>query len=262
MMKMCDEDVRRMKTGDEYHELRRMWNWPSGSSSSTSRRKKSSFWGVDKRGNDVRVELVVADMDTRFLGCVNKMMGDAVMIRHEPLQKIISESLRDRCKTYVVFGSYGIFPNESDEHAGLRSGVSKAISRIFPRSWQSFRDQARRLLKGSNSDMPWMELMGHVFMAEPEIEGLMSLVACAAYPRDQRPTEEDAAARRYLSAFKMIMRYENIQSLHRSPQRSEGKPSRCIRIVTHAVGSFVGHDTVDVFAIGIQKALANLLTKD
>ena len=256
MMKMCDEDVMRMKSGDEYHELRRMWNWPSSGSSSSS--KKSSFRGVDKRGNDVRVELVVADMDTRFLGCVNKMMGDDVTIRHEPLQKIISESLRERCKTYVVFGSYGIFPNESDEHAGLRSGVSKAISRIFPRSWQSFRDQSRRLVKDLSSDMPWMELMGHVFMAEPEIEGLMSLVACAAYPRDQRPTEEDAAARRYLSAFKMIMRCENIQSLHRSS--SEEKPSRCIRIVTHAVGSFVGHDTVDVFAIGIKKALANLLT--
>ena len=54
---------------------------------------------------------IVADMDTRFLGCVNKMMGDDVTIRHEPLQKIISESLGDRCKTYVVFGSYGIFPN-------------------------------------------------------------------------------------------------------------------------------------------------------
>ena len=259
MMRMCDEDVMRMKSGDEYHELRRMWNWPSGSSSSP---RKSSFWGVDKRGNDVRVELVVADMDTRFLGCVNKMMGDDVTIRHEPLQKIISESLRDRCKTYVVFGSYGIFPNESDEHAGLRSGVSKAISRIFPRSWKSFREQSRRCLsKGSSSDdMPWMELMGRVFMAEPEIEGLMSLVACAAYPRDQRPTEEDAAARRYLSAFKMIMRCENIQSLYRSPQCSNEKPSKCIRIVTHAVGSFVGHDTVDVFAIGIKKALTDLLS--
>ena len=135
-----------------------MWNWPSSWSSSAFR--KNRRLGVDKRGNGVRVELVVADMDTRFLGCVNKMMGDDVTIRHEPLQKIISESLRERCKTYVVFGSYGIFPNESDEHAGLRSGVSKAISRIFPRSWQSFRDQSRRLVKGSSSDMPWMELMG------------------------------------------------------------------------------------------------------
>ena len=82
----------------------------------------------------------------------------------------------------------------------------------------------------------------------------MSLVAArAAYPRDQRPTEEDAAARRYLSAFKMIMRCENIQSRYRSPQCSNENnllhPNRDTR------GGFVCWTRhADVFAIGIKKA--------
>ena len=260
MMKMCDEDVTRMKSGDEYNELRRIWNWPSSQGSSPSP-TKTSFWGVETSGAIVRVELVVADMDARFLGWVDKFMRDDVTIRHEPLQQILSESIRDQSNTYFIVGSYGIFPNESDERAGLRSGVSKAISRIFPRSWASFREQSRHLLRSYSGDLPWMELMGHVFLAEPEINGIR-LLASVAYPRDQRPTEEDAAARRYLIALKMIMRCENIQSLHRVCPHSKGTPSRYVRVVTHAVGSFVGHDTVDVFAKGLEKALTNLLLKD
>ncbi len=58
---------------------------------------------------------------------------------------------------------------------------------------------------GSAAGSPWLDRMGHVFLAEPELRAdessphssELSLLAVVAYPRDQYPTEAAAAARRF-----------------------------------------------------------------
>ena len=76
--------------------------------------------------------------------------------------------------------------------------IAQALRQLFPDSWRCFGEQsglggAMAEEFGAAEALPWMRTMGQVWMATPELPATeLTLVACAAYPRDQSPTEEEA----------------------------------------------------------------------
>ncbi|KAK3270973.1 hypothetical protein CYMTET_20657 [Cymbomonas tetramitiformis] len=180
---------------------------------------------------------------------------------------------------------------ESQEHRAvplqddwLKFGTShrtgqKIVAQVFPKSWKDFDEQCG---SEANADepwntMPWMARKGRVWVAEPEVPDALTLVACAAYPRDQSPTEAEAAARRFETALRMIKEREEAASPREAVSRrlsprsgtSKGKSPLCaaemhvvqdpsqrkLRIITHAMGSFEGHPDAAVFATGLSAGL-------
>lgn len=211
---------------------------------------------------EVFFELVVSDLDSQFTGACRSLLdpllrdSGGVRVRHETLQRAIADSLREPdVHTFVVFGSYGTFP-DPDSRA-LMTWLSKVfIAPFFPNSWSSFARQCPS--SADDEDLPWMDRKGQVWMAEPEIQDALTLVACAAYPRDQQPTEAEAAARRYEAALALIASTAGMSGCR--GQKTTATPPKRIRVITHAIGSFVGHDDVSVFAQGLAEGVRRFLS--
>ena len=283
------------------------WKWPSSPSPYTCNAshvstKCNQNQGGDRTGleeecfaNWSRVrgrsfELVVADLDAAFIkSCKFHLeqrlrLGGGVRLMHQPVQHALLESLREeRVHTYLVFGSYATFPSR-DTCTSTMTGMCASLMEAFPDSWDSLRTQCEDE-NDENDDDENRESIGQAWIAEPEIPNSapLTLLACAAYPRDQRPTEEEAAAKRWIRALKMIANKEKwFRDASGSGSVGVGKargpggvagtgcastlfPSsnkiQKIRVVTHAMGSFLGHDDVGVFATGLQSALDQFLGK-
>lgn len=211
---------------------------------------------------EVLFELVVADLDSQFIDACRRFLdpllreSGGVRLMHEPMQRAVAESLLEPdVHTFVVFGSYGTFPDPDDR--ALMTCLSKAfIAPVFPDSWRSFARQCPS--SADEDDLPWMDRKGQVWMAEPEIQDALTLVACAAYPRDQQPTEAEAAARRFEAALALIASATGISGTR--GHKIARTPPRRIRVVTHAIGSFVGHDDVSVFAQGLAEGVRRFLS--
>jgi hypothetical protein len=224
------------------------------------------YLGLAETEEHVLMELVIADLDREFIHqCSNYFdpsqlgEGGGVRLLHDPMQRMIGDSVADdNVHTYVVFGSYDSFPNPEDPQAVL-SGISRSLAEAFPHSWRSLQEQCGR------------SPVGHrVWMSSPETPppSLLALVACVAYPRDQEPSEAEAAARRFTAALECIASVEGLWGVRRGcgeGREGEGEGevvprTRRVRIVTHAMGSFVGHSQVAVFAQGLAEGWRRFLT--
>eukprot|EP00462_Mataza_sp_D1_P023466 CAMPEP_0175148166 /NCGR_PEP_ID=MMETSP0087-20121206/16455_1 /TAXON_ID=136419 /ORGANISM="Unknown Unknown, Strain D1" /LENGTH=298 /DNA_ID=CAMNT_0016433553 /DNA_START=27 /DNA_END=923 /DNA_ORIENTATION=+ len=273
----------------EFAELLRYWQWPSlynqknvaVSSSSTSGLSRSSFCSLEEDLEEEtegkqevqeaalarcspfgavvtwasvgkrQFQLVVADLDAAFIRHCQFHLGclEGVRVLHEPFQRALLDSIREEgVHTYLLFGSYEVFPCDANEDAAI-TGIAKAVMRACPRSWADFRDQCDRK-ESCNTEQE----RGRSFLAAPEIPNRLTLVASVAYPRDQQPSEQAAAAKRWVRALGMIAKAEQLTGLgkHTGPM-----PANKIRVITHAIGSFVGHNQVEVFAIGLKDALVD-----
>jgi len=258
----------------------------------------------------------------------NEKMRKGVRILHQPLQQAIADSVRpsvdedwnndeddDDVHTFVVFGSYGSFPCEGENSNGFITGLCKScIATLFPSSWENFALQCDNRHGGgttssSSSSRVWISSID-------EIPNILTLVACEAYPRNQYPSEEEAAAQRWEMALDMIAsrvgdvyplstqpshsllslssfscaRYGAVSSddstsascshhgVHTSKQnkidpkdakrfkvatttKPKTRKKRKVRVITHAMGSFVGHMDVSVFAQGLANAMDRFSAK-
>jgi len=273
ILRTLESQIDHLESSDDFAELRSsVWRWRRGKSGQSISRWRETRPLSGEERDLLKLELVIADLDPLFISSCAKYFGPmiksgSVRLCHGPMQEAVIESLQSNegVQTYLVFGSYGVFPDPrtKDESRALISGVSKAVAHAFPSTWQRFATLSKRELAmvGSDmhDDMPWMKLMGHVWMANPTIDigsaGSLTLVACAAYPRDQRPTEMAAAARRFERALKMIW-----ASASERAKRLGGVTK--VRIITHAMGSFVGHADVGVFAKGMAHAFDHFLSEN
>eukprot|EP00750_Incisomonas_marina_P021670 INCI4620.1.p1 GENE.INCI4620.1~~INCI4620.1.p1 ORF type:complete len:440 (+),score=64.61 INCI4620.1:129-1448(+) len=275
--------------------------------------------GTDlKTGAEVFFELVVSDVDAEFCSYCQRAFGWAngagggVRIEHDPMQAAIADSLREtwtrrddpaveKLHTFVVFGTYGSFPLNVNSKNVLVAGLAKnVVAPNFPKSWKDFAwqcgdgDDGCEHDETGRSEPRWMGRMGQSWISKPEIRNVLSLVAVAAYPRDQRPSEEAAASRRFSSSLELLWGSEGAGLGVLVPSSSDGdwraggvtsqnpfkkRPKKCrptnvikagptdctgpqshpryIRVITHAMGSFVGHNEVRVFAEGMADGLQN-----
>ena len=98
-----------------------------------------------------------------------------------------------------------------------------------------------------------------VWLASPPVEaseGRLHLISCAAYPRCQEPSEQECVQRMFQSALNLVIGH----SAAFDQVESSGPPSsRKIRVLTHAMGSFLGHTRPEVFAEGLAAGLHSFL---
>jgi len=222
------------------------------------------------------------------------LLQRGVRIMHQPIQQAIADSLReineneesgdDSAHTFVVFGSYGTFPtSQNDRGRGLMTGLCKScIAPLFPSSWENFASQCGHQHLHSQHGTPSRVWISSI----DEIPDLLTLVSCEAYPRNQYPSEEEAAAQRWEMALEKVA--QRVQ-LYPSPSSSfsrDGTKSfstafasrfagdksdttspnkyvrkRKVRVITQAMGSFVGHLDVSVFARGLSVAMDKFCSK-
>jgi hypothetical protein len=179
--------------------------------------------------------------------------------------------------TYVLFGGYG---NNGMNNPGLQ----KQLSEMFPEQMKDLISQAIHAgnRKGyiDEQDINMIN-RGDVFIAQPSLlvspNETLHLVSCVAYPRKQTPPSEQQHIR---STFHkgLELALTHYPSLHPSSSLQKvfdeqeetaasgagggGRGHRNnIRVITHAMGSFVGHDDATVFPWGLMNGLSDLLAE-
>lgn len=287
-------------------ELHGWWNWdPVGAgggatgglhaTSATARIRTAAF---SASLPDLEMELVVADPHDRVIDSCREcfsVLGLPVTLTQAPMQEALLKHL-DMAKAlgapkdcFVVFGAYG-----SGE---VESALQKQLAEAFPEQMENLRAQATGATTGSalcggGGNLPHKKVFelnmanqGRVWIAEEQSSsrgddevgdpGRITLVACAAYPRCQRPSEEAAIGQMFCAALEAIAElafsrqatelrtYKAVDSREASGSESYatgGEKSQRMRVVTHALGSFVGHTEPEIFGRGLSRGFCNFIT--
>ena len=235
----------------------------------------------------VEVEVIISDLHDRVIHTCRQYCTELdlpVQLKQEPIQVTILETLlleaeteaaedHDRClDTYVLFGGYA--------NGMINSGLQKQLFEAFPDQMNNIRSQAMETgcQRGCIDEYDVnMVNQGEVFLAQPSLTccsqggGSIHFIACAAYPRKQTPSEEEHIRNTFhkgldlaFSHFSMnhhtggCRRSANTATATAAPHNNKSiinPTKRKIRILTHAMGSFVGHDNPAVFSWGLTHGL-------
>ena len=222
---------------------------------------------VDNTLQEVELSVIIADLHANFINhCHTHFMemNFFVELKQAPIQEEILTALHEdssncNIETYILFGSYG--------NGMINSALQKQLNECFPEQMNNLRDKAQSVGRGKGCEDEMdinMINQGEIFIAEPSLVNLTGskthFVSCAAYPRKQRPTEQEHIKDMFHRAVDLVISHHKANL--NCPNSSE-VPRRInkLRIVTHAMGSFVGHDNVEVFAWGLAQGLnASILT--
>lgn len=225
---------------------------------------ETSFLGENKEDvqplhiPDLRIpmSIVVADMHNQVIGsCQSEFssLGLPVTLVHDPMQTAILEAMHtsEHNITFVVFGGYG-----SGE---CHSGLQKQLMECFPHQMRELKEQAMVDATGDGSEIEAnMSNQGKAWLSDSPVvtpSGLLYLVSCAAYPRGQSPSEQEHVRRMFERALSVIQR-RLVQGVGSGVY---GGASYTVRIITHAIGSFVGHPDPGVFGWGLAHGLNDFL---
>jgi hypothetical protein len=175
-------------------------------------------------------------------------------------------------ETFVIFGGYG--------SGQINSGLQKQLFEAFPEQMSDLKQQAMSDGGGQHGEVDEQDVnmanQGRVWAAHPVIassSGPIHLVSCAAYPRGQSPSEREHVRRMFHRALAMVIRLSaqacslahgrGCSSLANNAVFGFGDATQprvgTVRIVTHAIGSFVGHSDPSVFAWGLANGVNDLL---
>jgi hypothetical protein len=281
-------------------DLHQWWNWNPEHTERHQDDTSSAGWWMQV-APELAMEVVIADLHDRVIhSCQDwftRLRLPRPCLMQAPIQEAMLRSLYDEedVLTFVVFGAYG--------NGDAESGLQKQLMEAFPEQMRSLQAQA---LMGGHSDVDGsfassgrapqvkcsyeermrlnMANQGCVWVAEPSPSDPVQLVACAAYPRCQNPSEEVHVGRMFRAALDaIVLTYGGIdtKSAHTPSQPTGGSEGRAgagagaigaakastlktgrqrkIRVVTHALGSFVGHNEPEIFGCGLANGLAEYL---
>ena len=230
------------------------------------------------RDAEVSLEVIVADLHDRVIhscdSCFQEL-GLPVTLLQQPIQNAILDSMKgvtDVVETWVIFGGYG--------NGQINSGLQKQFNEVFPEQLSDLRLQALAC-GGSEEDEQDINManQGRVWMARPALashSGPIRFISCAAYPRCQSPSEQEHVRRMFHRALDVVarnsvyIRHLHSHSQHTSPGFMEFASSskiarraskQKIRIITHALGSFVGHTDPGIFGWGLANGLNDMLAE-
>jgi hypothetical protein len=200
------------------------------------------------------LEIIIADLHDQVIDSCKSYfasLGMPVSLKQNPIQAAILDRLYD-CNsfentcTFVIFGGYG-----SGE---CHSGLQKQFEEAFPEQMHDLKVQAVADGFGRTEEMELnMSNQGNVYVASPPVpspSGPIHLMSCAAYPRGQSPTEQEHIKHMIVRAMQIVR------------DMTQGSGYQKIIVVTHAVGSFVGHTNPSVFSWGISHGVKDFLSQN
>ena len=216
------------------------------------------------------MQIIVSDLHDQVIDSCSKYFSDwqlPVTLKQEPIQATILHALQTKAgtvdrtgpistHTFIVFGGYG--------SGQCHSGLQKQLQELFPHQMVDLVSQAHAGCDHADNDDFELNMrhQGQVWLARPAIEadgGLLYLISCAAYPRCQSPSEQEHISKLFSRALHLVM-----ATVQCGGGRDLYNPSDChrtVKVITHAMGSFVGHTDPSVFGQGLAGGLMNFLTE-
>jgi len=111
-----------------------------------------------------------------------------------------------------------------------------------------------------------MSNQGRVWVADSRPQARVRLIACAAYPRCQQPSEEVCISRMFstaLSAVAEVARrpgdFASSKASYSEAGDGQLRTVQKVRVVTHALGSFLGHNEPELFGRALGSGYADFL---
>jgi hypothetical protein len=298
------------------HDLHQWWNWQPQSEGCAAAEPPAGDWVPI--GPELAMEVVVADLHDRVIHSCQEWFTSLRLPRpclvQGPMQEALLRSLRgneddedeEDVECFVVFGAYG--------NGQVESALQKQLMDAFPEQMlnlqaQAMGDTSLALSGGGNSSFKFghssseertrinMANQGKVWVAAPTSDPVR-LVACAAYPRCQHPSEEVHVSRMFRAALDVITEITTASagshwpgggaaasmqsvmpqsaaggraggdgggggaSLATTYDKKQGQAPtrrRKIRVVTHALGSFLGHNEPELFGCGLANGFSEFL---
>jgi hypothetical protein len=259
-------------------ELQSYWNWHphkyhsnvktnTTSSSSSSSSPLPSFHTSARNivlDTGVEIEVIVADFHDVFINACLKCFSELqlpVTMKQGPMQSVLLDVVQEHrngtptdeesaTQTFILFGGYG--------NGMINSGLQKQLHDVFPDQMDNLREQAMDSMDDDEYAINMIN-QGDAFIAQPSIiitenSGCeLHLVSCCAYPRKQHPSEHEHIQYTFQKGLELVY------SQYRTNPSPQITTARKLRIVTHAMGSFVGHDDPSVFAWGLAHGLHKFL---
>ena len=117
---------------------------------------------------------------------------------------------------------------------------------------------------------------GKVWVAHPSLTtpsgSAIHLVGCAAYPRCQNPTEEVAISRMFRTSLDAVAQVVSGQGLCGGAAKAgggswggwgggEAEEHKKVLVITHALGSFLGHNEPELFGRGLATGFRDFLAE-
>jgi hypothetical protein len=281
------------------YELQQYWNWDICSPNNDIIRTPfpplhfdlgSVTSSTSSAQSKAILEVIVADLHDVIIQSSHKYfssLGLPVILRQDPIQRVILDSLRcDESENvsvsnFIIFGGYG--------SGKTQSALQKQLFEAFPEQMNDISLQAIHEvchIDLSPTDISWeleqkanTENIGKVWISTSPLSfssGTLQLVCCAAYPRNQ--PEDKHVCKMFHQALHLITKTvisqnENLNT-HSTPscftkrEKIEEKEethkenisySQKIRIITHAIGSFIGHPNPSDFSLGLAYGFDNFI---